>query len=70
MRRMRQIKDRWTEEDVRYLSQFGIKAKVGHMILILRKTIITLRSANISRNDGNLCFGATIVSSTSIHLMI
>ena len=31
MRRMRQIKDRWTEEDVRYLSQFGIKAKVGFM---------------------------------------
>lgn len=33
MKRIRQINDRWTEEDVRFLSQFGIKAKVGHMIL-------------------------------------
>lgn len=32
MKRMRQINDRWTEEDVRFLSQFGINAKVGHMI--------------------------------------
>ena len=31
MKRMRQICDRWTEEDVQYLSHFGIKAKVGYM---------------------------------------
>ena len=31
MKSMRQICDRWTEEDVQYLSHFGIKAKVGYM---------------------------------------
>lgn len=31
MKRMRQISDRWTEEDVRFLMQHGIKAKVGYM---------------------------------------
>lgn len=33
MKRMRQILGTWTEEDVQYLSHFGIKAKVGYMHL-------------------------------------
>ena len=33
MKRMRQIFDRWTEDDVKYLSQYGIKVKTGKVML-------------------------------------
>ena len=31
MKKIRIIRDRWTEDDVKFLSKLGIKAKVGHM---------------------------------------
>lgn len=33
MKRMRQISDKWTEDDVKYLSQYGIKVKTGKVML-------------------------------------
>ncbi len=35
MKRMRNIRDEWTEEDVEFLSQQGLKAKVGMMTIPL-----------------------------------
>ena len=35
MKRMRKIRDEWTEEDVEFLSQQGLKAKVGMMTIPL-----------------------------------
>lgn len=35
MKKMRTLRDHWTEEDVNFLSKFGVKAKVGHMYLTI-----------------------------------
>lgn len=53
MKKKRLINDRWTEDDVQYLSQLGIKAKVGHMILNIEEDerYLTIKSRYEHRWD-------------------